>query len=88
MNEQITLQALPLLGALAKLSELGVMVIGVYLNDEYGHAKLHLHGEFDPNVFNATITTDHDRKGDYISHNCIFDGCEVFWLEEKKKVAA
>ena len=88
MNEQINAQALAVVGALAKLNSLGIKVIGVYLDNCRYQARFHLHGEFDPNVFNATVTTDRYREGKYIEHNCIFEGVEVFWLEEKEQVAA
>lgn len=88
MNERINQQALAVPGALTKLNGLGIEVLGIRISTHDHHAEFHLHGEFDPAVFNAPITTDYERAGKYIEHNCLFEGVVVFWLEDKAEVAA
>ena len=88
MNEQINAQALPLLGALAKLNELGVKVISVRLDSIEYHPEIHLGGNFDPNIFKSPITTDHGWSDRHIYHNCLFESVVLFWLEEKEEVTA
>jgi hypothetical protein len=87
MNEQLMENMEIARQAMRTINALGIHAILIMVSDNR-ETRIHLHDEFDPEVFGTPVTTDYERKGEYIEHSVMLHGANVFWLEERKQVAA
>lgn len=87
MNDQIMESMTNAINAMRTINALGIRVIGIQATGDRA-ARIHLHGEFDPDVFGRQVTIDYEREGKYIEHSVMLNGATVFWLMEKEQVAA
>jgi hypothetical protein len=82
MNDQIMENMTNTIQAMRTINALGIRVIGIQATDNRS-PRIHLHGEFDPDVFGRQVTTDYEREDKYIEHSVMLNGATVFWLTEK-----